>query len=353
MAYDLNIGGIERALVSLLKTLDSKQYEVTLLLCHQRGALLEEIPHSVKIETYTISADSNVIKRKIKNRMSLYRYVLNHRNKYDFVACYAPYIIPFAIIATKLTKQSAFFLHGDYALQYKDQSNEFIQFFNERGYHKFKYLVFVSNESRERFLKRLDFSGDAVVINNTIDSDRVLTLSEEESIKNDVFTFVNVARHVNNSKRLDVLLHAVAVLAKDRSDFKVQLIGDGPDHQLYLDMINELNIQNFVEVLGEKSNPYPYMKASNALILTSAYEGYPVVYLEQLILNKPILTTIKVNDGFIKTESVNFVYSSLEPSEIAKTMSHLIEKPIQVAFDINDYNKEMFTRFEEMIKTRK
>lgn len=352
MAYDLNIGGIERALVSLLKKLASKNYDITLLLCNQTGELLKEVPSSVRIETYEISDDANVIKRKIKNRWSLYHYILKHRNKYDFVACYVPYVIPFALIATKLTKQSALFLHGDYALQYQNRQEDFLRFFKERQYEKFKYLVFVSIESQQRFLSQLRYSGKSVVINNMIDSDRVLALSNEKLITNDVFTFVSVARHDNDSKRLDLLLHAVSILAKSRTDFKVQLIGDGPDHQLYLNMIGELDIHSFVEVVGETSNPYPYIKASNALILTSAYEGYPVVYLEALILNKPILTTIKVEDGFIKTGSVNFSYLSKDPNQIAKAMDDIINHPVQVSIDPIAYNEEMYKRFTKMTKTK-
>ena len=42
------------------------------------------------------------------------------------------------------------------------------------------------------------------------------------------------------------------------------------------------------------------MKGADYLILTSNYEGFPVVYLEGLALKKKLITTIKVSDDMIK-----------------------------------------------------
>ena len=43
--------------------------------------------------------------------------------------------------------------------------------------------------------------------------------------------------------------------------------------------------------MGPKKNPYPYFKECDSVILTSNFEGYPVVYIESLVFNKPIITT--------------------------------------------------------------
>ena len=40
-----------------------------------------------------------------------------------------------------------------------------------------------------------------------------------------------------------------------------------------------------------KKNPYPYIKLSDALILSSKYEGLPNVLLEALTLGKPIISS--------------------------------------------------------------
>ena len=54
-----------------------------------------------------------------------------------------------------------------------------------------------------------------------------------------------------------------------------------------------------VKFLGQKANPYPYMKEADAVVITSDYEGFPVTYLEAIILQKPLFTTIDVSDDEI------------------------------------------------------
>ena len=59
---------------------------------------------------------------------------------------------------------------------------------------------------------------------------------------------------------------------------------------MYLDLVNEKGIKN-IHFLGKKSNPYKYLKKSSAFVLSSVREGYPVVFIEAMILNIPIITT--------------------------------------------------------------
>ena len=58
----------------------------------------------------------------------------------------------------------------------------------------------------------------------------------------------------------------------------------------YFDELNEKGIKN-IHFLGKKSNPYKYLKKSSAFVLSSVREGYPVVFIEAMILNIPIITT--------------------------------------------------------------
>ena len=50
-------------------------------------------------------------------------------------------------------------------------------------------------------------------------------------------------------------------------------------------------LQQQISFLGYKTNPYPYIKAADALLISSAYEGFPNVALEALALQTPVLTT--------------------------------------------------------------
>ena len=54
-----------------------------------------------------------------------------------------------------------------------------------------------------------------------------------------------------------------------------------------------------VLLCGAQENPYPYFAAADALVLTSDYEGFPVVFCEALLLGLDLFTTVSVSDGQI------------------------------------------------------
>ena len=78
------------------------------------------------------------------------------------------------------------------------------------------------------------------------------------------------------------------------------MVGDGPDRPLCQALIKELGLSGHVDMVGESSNPYKYLSRADCLVLSSDYEGFPVVYYEALILGKDIITTVPVSDELIQ-----------------------------------------------------
>ena len=53
----------------------------------------------------------------------------------------------------------------------------------------------------------------------------------------------------------------------------------------------ENNLENIVTMLGEKANPYPYIKKADMLLISSVSEAAPMVIGESAFLGTPILST--------------------------------------------------------------
>ena len=85
------------------------------------------------------------------------------------------------------------------------------------------------------------------------------------------------------------------------------IVGDGPDRAMYEEYKKELKVGNNITFFGMKTNPYPYMKQADYVILTSDYEGFPVIYVEALILEKQIITTIPTSDDEIDMKDYAFI----------------------------------------------
>src|SRR5690606_2990138 len=56
-------------------------------------------------------------------------------------------------------------------------------------------------------------------------------------------------------------------------------------------LIEKLNLQNQVKLMGFDPNPYSYLKAADLFIFGSNHEGFPNVLLEAMACGLPILTT--------------------------------------------------------------
>ena len=106
-----------------------------------------------------------------------------------------------------------------------------------------------------------------------------------------ITTFINVGRHEERQKKLSRLIDAASLLKKDNLNFQILFIGDGPQTEGYKKQVKEKQLENNILFLGRKQNPYPYFKISDCVLLSSEYEGSPVVYTEAMVLNKPVITT--------------------------------------------------------------
>ncbi len=71
---------------------------------------------------------------------------------------------------------------------------------------------------------------------------------------------------------------------------KLCLIGDGPQMQYWQDYVSARGWQDKILLLGEKENPYVWMKNAEALILSSKGEGFGCVLIEALACGTPVIS---------------------------------------------------------------
>ena len=73
------------------------------------------------------------------------------------------------------------YVHSNYSQLYKNDELRIKEFFDSRSIDKFRYITFVSNESRDDFLKIYPkYKNKTEVFNNFIDVDDILLKSKEE-----------------------------------------------------------------------------------------------------------------------------------------------------------------------------
>lgn len=352
-AFDMNVGGIETSLLTLLNYLSDRDYDITLVLEKKQGPFLRDLDNKIKLIEYTPSNYKVVFIRKLINLVKRILFIMKHKNKYDFSAAYSTYSRAASFTARAASKNCALWGHADYLALFKGDIQKVKEFFEVLHYNKFEHIVFVSKSAVESFTAIYpEMAYKTLFCNNLIDYKRIENLAQENAgIEKKTYTFVNVGRHDEQQKKLTRILEATKKLKQEGFDFRIWFIGDGKDHFMYEELVDKYDIQDRVDFLGMRKNPYPYMKLADSVILSSDYEGYPVVFLESFVLNKPIITT-DISDSISDVENGYGKVVSKDTEAIYVAMKEFLENgyTIKKTFDPKRYNEEVIEKLESMIE---
>ena len=88
-----------------------------------------------------------------------------------------------------------------------------------------------------------------------------------------------VVSRLDPMKRIDTLL-AAAVGLPSELDWRIDIVGDGPQRATLVALARELGIAGRVHFHGWQKNPYPVMRHAAATVLASTYEGFSNTVLE-------------------------------------------------------------------------
>ena len=102
-------------------------------------------------------------------------------------------------------------------------------------------------------------------------------------------TFLYVGRLTHGGqKRTDDLFQAAARL---RGAFRIQIVGDGTDGAELRQLATDLGLGDRVEWSGWQKDPWTVVREASVLVMTSEYEGFPMVLVEALARGVPVLAS--------------------------------------------------------------
>ncbi|EPL1075694.1 glycosyltransferase, partial [Pluralibacter gergoviae] len=114
-----------------------------------------------------------------------------------------------------------------------------------------------------------------------IKSDVIPNALKFHAYKKEVFNKVALAvGRLDEQKGFDILLSIWSRFIVENPGWKLMIAGDGILKNDLLNQSRELNIENSVNFLGLVHNIDEYYKNSDILLMTSRYEGLPLVLLE-------------------------------------------------------------------------
>lgn len=145
------------------------------------------------------------------------------------------------------------------------------------------------------------------------------------------------------------LLDAFAVVHAAHPDARLLILGDGPLRADLEQHLESLGLGDAAFLAGALANPFPAIAAADCFVLSSNYEGQPMVLLEAAIAGLPIVSVRfgSVSDALPDGE-LHIVDQSVEA--LARGMIDFLEGRVTSAkLDARDYNALALREFSAVV----
>lgn len=246
--------------------------------------------------------------------------------------------------------------------QHNDMYSEYIVRFNylQKIFYLYKHydnVISVSKNTmmlnKEKLEKEFKIKTDNFYyLDNIINGSKILQDSKYKISDfiyyDDKIYFINIGR-LSIEKDQVKLIYAFSEVCKTRQDIILIILGQGPLEDELKSLIKKLKLTKRIFLLGQKQNPYPYLKKSHCFISSSNHEGQPMVLLESLVLNKSIIATdIVGNKSVLENRSGYLVENSVDG--LVKGINNFLDGNIITSeFNYNEYNKCALSEFKKLI----
>jgi len=178
-------------------------------------------------------------------------------------------------------------------------------------------IVYNSMASKINFESRKSRLKPGIVIHNGI-SIPVAAAESRKPLAPGVFRWVCLG-HFRWNKDYPTLFKAIALI-RDK-EFIIDILGELAGATWPARMIEELNIQSRVNLLGFQPEPAPYLKQSDAFVLSSFSEGMPNAVLEAMAHGLPVLVSdIDGNNELIHTARCGMLFEKQNEYDLAIKM---------------------------------
>ena len=173
---------------------------------------------------------------------------------------------------------------------------------SERAMRGFDEYVAVSQRAAETQREAKGLKTTPRVIYNLLDIpdiDKKARMPQTEITNRDVANIIYLGR-LSPEKGVDRLIDALAELHGSVRPFRLWIVGDdyyishdkSENVRLMLEcQVRDKGLSEIVTFLGDRPNPYPYLKAADLMVLPSRRGGMGIVIWEALVCGTPVVAT--------------------------------------------------------------
>jgi glycosyltransferase involved in cell wall biosynthesis len=283
---DLEPGGAQRVILTVIRHLNRKVFEPHLAIIDRTGPMGRDIPGNVSIHEFKVGKVRYALPGLLRLCRSLEPdtviSTLSHLNL-SLIAGKVFFPSHTRLIVREANTPSLRLRHTGHPRVY--------QLLYRFLYPHADRIICNANYVKRDLERIFAISPQKItVIPNPVDLERI---GRAKRNGNDGYSaqkrhLVAVGR-LHYQKGFDFLLKAFQNILQRVPDLHLTIVGGGPDEDSLRKTAEDLFITNSVSFAGYQENPYPYMAHADLFVSSSRWEGLPNAVLEALACGTPVV----------------------------------------------------------------
>ena len=292
LIHDLGQGGAEKVLVNLVNNMDPEKFDITVISLFGGGVNEPFLAPHIRYQSVfprMIPGNSHLMKLLTPKQL----HKLCVRERYDIEVSYLEG--PAARAVSGCTDEDTKLVSWIHVEQHTmDILAGSFRSPKEAAdcYNRFDRVICVSQFVKQDFCSILNFQKPCEVLYNTVESEKILTLSQEaapELMEDGAVRLVAVGT-LKSTKGYDRMLRIQKRLRDEGYNTHFYALGIGPMESELKAYVAANSLTDSVTFLGYQTNPYKYVAKCDLFICASHAEGFSTAATEALIVGTPVCT---------------------------------------------------------------
>ncbi|WP_201628761.1 glycosyltransferase [Psychrobacter maritimus] len=284
-------GGAERVMLALANGLAEKGIQVDLVLNRVDGPYIKDASPKVNIVNLGTS-------RVLNSIIPLSKYL--HKEKPDAILSAMNYVNIATILAQLISGSDTKVILSEHSIFTESKKNlgkvkgYIITSLMRWAYKKPHAIVAVSNGVADSLVNEINIERSKITtIYNPIFSEELVKRSKESLshpwVNGSLPLILGVGR-LTFQKDFKTLIHAFKKV-REKKDYNLIILGEGQQRPDLEQLIESLDLNDNVKLLGFVDNPYAWMSHANLFVLSSIDEGFGNVIVEAMACGTPVVST--------------------------------------------------------------
>lgn len=195
-----------------------------------------------------------------------------------------------------------------------------------RQKEQFRYIIPNLNSvivltRHDRILYKSQLNIETITIHNPVTLEGTHILPKERIQKR----FLAIGRLSHQTKGFDLLIEAFAQFRLKHDGWMLDIIGEGPEEPLLRNLIRKHRMENSIKIHPFTQNIASYYSASDVFILSSRWEGFPLVLCEAMSMGLPVIASdLPVVKEILSDEQDCLIFQNGCVASLAEKMDRMV-----------------------------